>query len=81
MDLLAYKLSTPPLLRTVVWPLCVTGCLAQPEQGPFFRRQIEVLEPLGHFVTVRKAIEIMESIWLKRGTTEPVGTVNSDMAG
>jgi len=80
IDLLASKLSTPALLRTVVWPFCVTGCLAEPEQHSFFRGQVEILQPAGLFGTMYKAIEIIESVWQKRATTESLSSLNSDIA-
>ncbi|PVI01079.1 hypothetical protein DM02DRAFT_562063, partial [Periconia macrospinosa] len=66
IELLDSELSPPALLRTVAWPFFVAGCLAQPSQVPFFRRQEGHLQPSGMFVTVRKAIEMMEVIWQKR---------------
>lgn len=66
IELLDRKLSPPALIRTVAWPFFVAGCLAQASQVPFFRRQKVHLQPVGMFVTVRKAIEMMEVIWQKR---------------
>ncbi|KAH8882045.1 hypothetical protein GQ53DRAFT_463921 [Thozetella sp. PMI_491] len=79
--LLAHQLSTPALLRTVAWPFCVAGCLAAPEQEAFFRHQAESLQPTGLFVTVRKAVEIMEQVWLKRAMTGQSDETIDDMAG
>ena len=79
--LLAHKLSTPALLRTVAWPFCVAGCLAAPEQEAFFRHQAESLQPTGLFVTVHKAMEIMEQVWLKRAMTGQSDEMVDDMAG
>jgi hypothetical protein len=79
--LLAHKLSTPALLRTVAWPFCVAGCLAAPEQEAFFRQQAESLQPRGLFVTVHKAVEIMEQVWLKRAMTGQSDEMVDDMAG
>jgi C6 transcription factor Pro1 len=79
--LLAHKLSTPALLRTVAWPFCVAGCLAAPEQEAFFRHQAQSLQPKGLFVTVHKAMEIMEQVWQKRAMTGQSDEMVDDMAG
>ncbi|RMJ14283.1 hypothetical protein CDV36_006025 [Fusarium kuroshium] len=51
------------LLRTMVWPFCVAGCLAEPAQEPRFRAIVEELRPPSVFGTVFKALEIMEKLW------------------
>jgi hypothetical protein len=67
IDLLKCQKS-PVLLRTMVWPFCVAGCLAEPDQEAFFRGMVEVLQPPSIFGTVHKAHEIMENIWRDRDT-------------
>jgi C6 transcription factor Pro1 len=71
IELLANRLSNPALLRTVAWPFCVAGCLAEAEQESFFRHRVESLQPAQLFVTIRKAMDIVERVWLERGTVEP----------
>ena len=56
----------PALLRTMVWPFCVAGCLAEPAQEADFRAMVEVLQPPSIFGTVHKALEIMENVWRSR---------------
>lgn len=51
------------LLRTMVWPFCVAGCLTEPGQEHRFRAIVEELQPPRVFGTVCKALEIMESAW------------------
>ncbi|KAJ2975827.1 hypothetical protein NQ176_g5297 [Zarea fungicola] len=74
-------LSSVSLIRTVVWPFCVAGCLAEPEQQHWFRRQVERLQPSGLFVTVRKSLEIMESVWEKRNSSEHADATIGDISG
>lgn len=54
------------LLRTMVWPLCVAGCLAVPELEVHFRALVETLQPPSIFGTAHKALEIMENVWSNR---------------
>jgi hypothetical protein len=66
VELISHHMSSPSLLRTVSWPFCVAGCLAGPELEPQLRAMVVTLQPPGMFVTVRKALEIMESVWSSR---------------
>jgi hypothetical protein len=61
----------PMLMRTVVWPFCVAGCVAEPAQESYFRGAIITLQPPGAFSTVYKALEIMEHVWSNRGVGDP----------
>ncbi len=56
------------------------GCLAEQGQEQFFRGLAESLQPSALFVTVRKAVEIMELAWLKRETIDPEDPIRGDMA-
>ncbi|CZS97029.1 related to C6 transcription factor [Rhynchosporium graminicola] len=67
----AFKvMSDPQLLRNLVWPFCVTGCLASREKQPFFRELISAAgitsSTLG---TCWQAFEIIEECWEARKTT------------
>lgn len=73
MRLLTNHLSPPALLRTVVWPFCVAGCLAEPAQRPHLRAMVQSLQPSSVFGTVRTALDIMENAWYNRD----VGDVTS----
>lgn len=57
------EISPPALLRTMVWPLCVAGCLAEPEPATQLRGIIEALQPRCVFGTLQKALEVMENVW------------------
>jgi len=66
VELLTHQISPPALLRTMVWPFCVAGCLAEPAQEAHLRGMVEALQPASVFGTVRKALEIMENVWRNR---------------
>ncbi|KAH5554045.1 hypothetical protein HBI26_235150 [Parastagonospora nodorum] len=66
-ELLTQQIVPPALLRSMVWPFCVAGCMAAPEQEAQLRTMVQVLQPPSMFGTVRKALEIMEDVWSKRG--------------
>lgn len=66
LDLLTNQMSSLALLRTVVWPFCVAGCLAERAQEASFRTMVEALRPSSVFGTVRTALEIMEDTWRNR---------------
>ena len=66
IELLTHQISPPTLLRTMVWPYCVAGCLAEPTQEPHLRGLVEMLQPLSIFGTVHKALEIVEHVWRSR---------------
>jgi hypothetical protein len=68
IELLTSQILPPALLRTMVWPFCVAGCLAEPVQEARFRGMTESLQPPTIFGTVRKALEIMEHVWQRRDT-------------
>ncbi|KAI1474843.1 fungal-specific transcription factor domain-containing protein [Daldinia eschscholtzii] len=70
IDLLTHEISPAALLRTMVWPFCVAGCLAEPEQEAHFRRMVLTLQPPTVFGTIRKALEIMENVWKNRDTSD-----------
>lgn len=70
IELLTQQIVPPALLRSMVWPFCVAGCLAAPEQVPRFRDMVQALQPPSVFGTVHKALEIMENAWLKRAVGE-----------
>jgi hypothetical protein len=66
VELLTRQISPPALLRTMVWPFCVAGCLAEPAQEAHFRDMVQALQPSSVFGTARKALEIMENVWRNR---------------
>ncbi|TVY41768.1 Pestheic acid cluster transcriptional regulator [Lachnellula subtilissima] len=77
IELLSRQISPPALLRTMVWPFCVAGCLAEPAQESQFRGMVDSLQPPSVFGTVRKALEIMEGVWSNQDTGD---AANRDLA-
>jgi len=77
IELLTCQISPPALLRTMVWPFCVVGCLAEPAQEAHLRGMVEALQPPSVFGTVHKALEIMENVWHNR---DAGGTASHDLA-
>ncbi|KAI1472655.1 fungal-specific transcription factor domain-containing protein [Daldinia caldariorum] len=73
LDLLTHQISPAALLRTMAWPFCVAGCLAQPEQEAHFRTMAAALQPPSVFGTIRKALEIMEDVWKNRNASDVTG--------
>ncbi|RDW57306.1 hypothetical protein BP5796_12756 [Coleophoma crateriformis] len=67
---------TPELLRTMVWPFCIVGCLAEPEEEGRLRAMADALVPHQLFRPARKALEIMENIWNCRDEL----TIDTDFA-
>jgi C6 transcription factor Pro1 len=65
IKLLKYQISPPELIRTMIWPLCIAGCLAEPSIQHHFREIIQKLTPATVFGTAKKALEIMENVWTK----------------
>ncbi|CAO2657711.1 Nn.00g038370.m01.CDS01 [Neocucurbitaria sp. VM-36] len=77
VELLMHQISPPALLRGMVWPFCVAGCLAEPLHEVHFRGMVEALQPPGVFGTVRKALQIMDNVWRNRDAGD---TVSRDLA-
>lgn len=73
----ARHISPLALLRTMVWPFCVAGCLAEPSQEAAFRELVEGLQPSSVFGMLRKALEVMQSVWRNR---EAPGAAYRDLA-
>jgi hypothetical protein len=77
IELLTSEISPPETLRTMAWPFCVAGCLAEAAQERQFRAMVNALQPPSVFGTVRKALAIMENVWLDRGV---VDSMSRDLA-
>ena len=77
IELLTHQISPPTLLRTMVWPYCVAGCLAEPSQESHLRGMVETLQPLSIFGAVHNALEIMENVWRSR---DAGAATNRDLA-
>lgn len=70
------RMPAPELLRTVVWPYCIVGCLCEPAEEFRFRAMADALVPHRLFGPARKALEIMENVWRKRDEL----TIETDFA-
>jgi hypothetical protein len=70
------QMPSPELLRTMVWPFCMVGCLAQPGEECRFRAMADALVPHRLFGAARKALEIMENVWKRRDEL----TIDTDFA-
>lgn len=70
IELLRFQLSSPALLRTMVWPFCVAGCLAEPGQEPQLRSIVKAMQPPSVFGTIHKALEVMEDVWRHRNAVD-----------
>jgi hypothetical protein len=63
------SLTHPPLLRYLVWPFCITGCLASEQQRRVFPALIATAEINGQTLSsCRRAFKIMEECWKLRNT-------------
>ncbi|KAJ4354694.1 uncharacterized protein N0V89_006431 [Didymosphaeria variabile] len=60
------RMPAPELLRTMVWPYCLVGCLCEPAEEVRLRAMADALVPHRLFGAARKALEIMESVWKAR---------------
>ncbi|KAK2801680.1 hypothetical protein FQN51_005224 [Onygenales sp. PD_10] len=67
------------LLRTLVWPLCVSGCLAEPYQYCFFRELVASVTKL-NMGNLQNVLEILERCWSLRRVepTRPDGVTWED---
>ncbi|PVI07516.1 hypothetical protein DM02DRAFT_551138 [Periconia macrospinosa] len=70
------QMPEPKLLRTVAWPFCFAGCLAESDEEYRFRAMADALVPHQLFGAARKALEIMESVWKCRYEV----TIDTDFA-
>ncbi|KAL3463443.1 fungal-specific transcription factor domain-containing protein [Aspergillus heterothallicus] len=66
LDILCNRVDPRGLLRSLVWPFCIAGFVAQPHHEPRFRELVHSLQPSSVFGTTRKALELMENIWRNR---------------
>ncbi|KAJ0414442.1 fungal-specific transcription factor domain-containing protein [Aspergillus carlsbadensis] len=76
LDILTNGVEPPGLLRTIVWPFCIAGFLAQPQDEWRFRKLVHDLQPSSVFGTARKALELMENVWRKR---DAENSINFDL--
>lgn len=63
IELLHHRFPQNTVVRTMMWPFCVAGCLAEPALRDRFRVLVDALRPSSLFRTACTALEIMEDIW------------------
>ncbi|OAA62897.1 Zn(2)-C6 fungal-type DNA-binding domain protein [Niveomyces insectorum RCEF 264] len=73
LELIA-ALPSSGALRTVAWPFCVTGCVAAPEQRPFFRAMVSNICGAEVFGSVNEALRIMEAVWALQASSTSTET-------
>ncbi|KAF4465575.1 C6 transcription factor [Fusarium albosuccineum] len=59
-------ISSPSWLRLLIWPICVTGCIAVEQQRPTIRSILDKMGALGALGSVRSARSIIESVWAQQ---------------
>ncbi|KAI5456242.1 fungal-specific transcription factor domain-containing protein [Mariannaea sp. PMI_226] len=57
------KILSPCWLRCLVWPFCVSGCVAIGDERQAFRNIGGSMQALKAFGTVQDALRIMETVW------------------
>ena len=63
------RLTDKKMLRNLVWPFCISGCLAREEQHGIFRDLISAAEITQSTIgTCLEAFKIMEECWEARKT-------------
>lgn len=61
------QLSPELCLRSLIWPLCVSGFLATAEQEQMFRDYLSALGPLQAFGAAKEALRLLKRVWRLRG--------------
>lgn len=63
------NLNDVRLLRNLVWPFCISGCLALDEQQTFFRQLISKADVTSMTLgTCMEAFKVVEECWMERKT-------------
>lgn len=70
IDLLMTLSDSPTHVRTLAWPLCVTGCLANSNEEEVLRKLIADIGRIQAFGTIRQTQSIMEKVWSNRGQVD-----------
>ncbi|KAK1091885.1 hypothetical protein LTR48_005413 [Friedmanniomyces endolithicus] len=65
--------QTQTIFRSIFWPFCVAGCLAEPRHREGVREMVEKLEPRRLFGTVGQALEMMEVVWRQHDAQPDLG--------
>lgn len=65
VNMLLGFLPSPAVFRTMVWPLCVAGCLAEPIYRGLLPGFLGPLKSSVVFGSVRKALEVMDDVWAR----------------
>jgi hypothetical protein len=67
---LVKALTSDLRLRCLMWPLCVTGCIATDDEEQEFRLIMSELPSLQSFGANKAVLRIMEGAWQRRGQFE-----------
>lgn len=74
IKILTQELSPPAMARTLLWPICVIGCLAEPSHEASLRSLIEGLQPPSIFGGLHRALAIMEEVWQDRSAERDISS-------
>ncbi|KAL6415777.1 hypothetical protein AUP68_02344 [Ilyonectria robusta] len=62
---LLQEVSSPSWLRSLLWPLCIVGCLAPEEKRSIIQERFSFLGALGNLGTVRETMQIIQAVWAR----------------
>jgi C6 transcription factor Pro1 len=62
-----------PQMATLIWPLCITACLATEEEESVFRQFIDSLQGLQKLGIMRDVLGMAETVWKSRNNREDAG--------
>ncbi|EXK78064.1 hypothetical protein FOQG_17245 [Fusarium oxysporum f. sp. raphani 54005] len=58
--------TSPSWLRSLIWPICVTGCIAVDDHRPIIRSILERAAALQTLGSLRRASSIIERVWAQQ---------------
>ncbi|KAI1259925.1 fungal-specific transcription factor domain-containing protein [Xylariaceae sp. FL1019] len=66
-------LQSPLVLRTMIWPFAVTGCMSPAEDQNWFTEAVNNMGPLQAIGTVKESLSVIQEVWKHRqhGCVEP----------
>lgn len=63
LDLITAESPPPAVLRAMLWPICISGCLADARHQKHFRRLFERFQPREVHGNAWKALRVIEHAW------------------
>jgi C6 transcription factor Pro1 len=57
------RVSSPAMMRSLVWPFCVNGCLSSELEEYDFREVVSEMGSLRDFGTLEEGLDMMERVW------------------